>query len=214
MYNAVQQDTFLQSLALAVARNTVGANLPLTDVLKREGVSQQEYANISANNTYQQYLTAYTKELTENGFSFSAKARVLAEDLLPNLYYIARDVDSPAPSRIKAIENLVEWGELKPKENARATMGAGFSINIVLPDGNSQSATISVTENQEPPEGTDEDEEELADHDPSVIEHGSLQQTDQQEPQKLLDHSSILTDLFGPDEATWDELEEDGAYHE
>lgn len=200
MYNAVQQDTHLQSLALAVARNTVGANLPLADVLKREGVSQQEYAHISANNIYQKYLTAYTKELTENGFSFSAKARVLAEDLLPNLYYIARDVDSPAPSRIKAIENLVEWGELKPKENARATMGAGFSINIVLPDGNSQGATISVTENQEL-------EDDHDDYDPSVIEHEAI-------PQKLVDHSSILTDLFGPSEEEWEELEEDGAYHE
>lgn len=201
MYNAVQQDTYLQSLALAVARNTVGADLPLADVLKREGVSQQEYAHISANNTYQKYLTAYTKELTENGFSFSAKARVLAEDLLPNLYYIARDMDSPAPSRIKAIENLVEWGELKPKENARATMGAGFSINIVLPDGNSQSATISVTENQELKDHDDHD------HDPSVIEHEAI-------PQKLLDHSPILADLFGPSEEEWEELEEDGAYHE
>jgi len=210
MYNAVQQDTFLQSLALAVARNTVGANLPLTDVLKREGVSQQEYANISANNTYQQYLTAYTKELTENGFSFSAKARVLAEDLLPNLYYIARDVDSPAPSRIKAIENLVEWGELKPKENARATMGAGFSINIVLPDGDSQSATISVTENPEPPEELEDHDNHGNYDDPSVIEHENIQQHQQTDQQD----SSILPDLFGPDEATWDELEEDGAYHE
>lgn len=150
MHSAVKADVFLQSLALSVARNTVGANLPLGDILKSEGVTEREYTAIAANPTYVKYLQNYTNELIESGFSFEAKCRVLAEDMLANFYHLGRDMDTPAPVRAKVMENLVEWANLKPKKDSPAMAGAGFSIQIVLPeqaqsDQTPQTVTVDVT---------------------------------------------------------------------
>lgn len=132
MHAAVGADTFLRELAVGVARNAVGANEPLPVVLGQLGIVQAEYDAISKNPTYLKYLDTYTRELKENGFSFAAKCRVLAEELLPNLYYIASDKEMPAAARVKAIENLVTWADLKPKENAATLSGPGFSITISI----------------------------------------------------------------------------------
>jgi hypothetical protein len=81
--------------------------------------------------------------MKENGFSFAAKSRILAEDLLPTAYHMVKDPDVPAAVRAKIIENFVEWGDLKPKNNAISTAGPGFSITINLPNtANSAQKTI------------------------------------------------------------------------
>lgn len=149
MHSAVREDVFLQSLALSVARNSVGPNVPIADVLVSEGVTESEYSNIAANPVFVQYLNKYTTELVESGFSFEAKCRVLAEDLLSTQYHMARDMDTPAPVRAKIMENLVDWGNLKPKTAAGAVgNGSGFSINIVLPgtDDPARSASTVVVD--------------------------------------------------------------------
>jgi hypothetical protein len=111
----------------------VGAMRPLQQVLANEGITQTEYDDIATNPQFQSYLTLYTNELKDTGFSFSAKSRILAEDLLPTVYHMARDPDVPAPVRMKSIENLVEWGDLKPKTALNQGPGGGFSITINLP---------------------------------------------------------------------------------
>lgn len=127
-----------------MARNNVGAAEPLPVVLAQEGITQAEYDTITTNPQYTRYLDTYTRELKENGFSFAAKCRVLAEELLPTLYKIATDTDAPAAARVKSIENLVTWADLKPKENASLSAGAGFSISINI---NGSTTTVSASAN-------------------------------------------------------------------
>lgn len=131
--SAVRADQFLRSLALSVARNRVGANRPIAEVLTAEGVTEQEFIVLADNPQFKRYVEAYTADLKENGFSFSAKSKVLAEDLLPVAYHMARDEETPAAVRAKIIENLVEWADLKPKKAVEGVPGAGFSITINLP---------------------------------------------------------------------------------
>lgn len=133
MHSAIYADQVLRGLALSVARNDVGAQRPLHEVLASEGIAQSDYADISTNPQFQRYLTIYTAELKDNGFSFSAKSRILAEDLLPAVYHMAKDPDVPAQVRMKSIENLVEWGDLKPKTATNLAQNGGFSITINLP---------------------------------------------------------------------------------
>jgi hypothetical protein len=130
---AIRADVFLRELALAIARNQVGANAPVHEVLAAEGITQQEYVAISKNPTFSGYVAAFVKELTDTGFSFAAKSRVLAESLLPDVYHLARDQDAPAATRLKAIENIVEWGDLRPKKSAEIAAGPGYSITINIP---------------------------------------------------------------------------------
>jgi hypothetical protein len=118
-----------------VARNEVGAKRPLTEIIASEGITAAEYDQISKNPLFKRYYTQYCKDLQDNGFSFEAKSKVLAEDLLPIAYAMARDPDVPAPVRAKMIENIVDWGNLKPKQGQLAvTTGSGFSIAINFPD--------------------------------------------------------------------------------
>jgi hypothetical protein len=106
---------------------------PIHEIVAGEGLTQTEYDAIAANPQFQRYVDMYIKELKDSGFSFSAKARVLAEDLLPTLYHMAKDDDVPAAVRRQAITDIVEWAELKPKTNQIAPSGPGFSITINIP---------------------------------------------------------------------------------
>lgn len=144
----VIEDTQLRTIALTLARNSLGANVPIEQLLPAIGLAEDEYEALCDNEQFNFYIEAYTKELRENGFSFSAKARILAEDLLPDAYKMAKDREISPAVRAKMIENLVDWGDLKPKNtNANIAPGSGFSITINLPTG--QQHVIKDVENAE-----------------------------------------------------------------
>lgn len=149
MRSAVLADNTLRELAIAVARNNVGAMRPLQDVAAGEGLTLTEYNEIAKNPQFLRYVDIYTAEMKDSGFSFSAKARILAEDLLPHAYHMAKNEDVPAPVRMKAIENLVEWGDLKPKGNQSLQNGPSFSITISLPDSAGGAHTITLDHAQQ-----------------------------------------------------------------
>jgi hypothetical protein len=147
MNNAIIADKVLRDLALATARNNVGAMHPPAMVAAGEGITLVEYQALAGDPTFSKYLTQYEAELKQNGFSFESKARVLAEDLLPTMYHMARDPDVPAATRVKIHENMVEWGKLKPpKSDGAGAPGTGFSITINLPAQGSQGPSTLVLE--------------------------------------------------------------------
>ena len=133
MHNAITADAVLRGLALSVARNNVGAMRPIHEIYGSEGLTQTEYDAISTNPTFKQYVLAYENELKEAGFSFAAKARVLAEDLLPTAYHMARDPDTPSAVRRQIIADFVDWGKLNPKNDVSVAPGTGFSVTINFP---------------------------------------------------------------------------------
>jgi hypothetical protein len=150
MNNSINADQVLRELALAIARNKVGAMRPIADVLAGEGVTQSEYDAISENPQFIRYVESYAKEMQDSGFSFAAKSRILAEDLLPTAYHMVKDPDTPAAVRAKIIENFVDWGDLKPKNSAISTAGPGFSITINLPSTANSSPKTIVLEAETP----------------------------------------------------------------
>lgn len=150
MHASITADQLLRSLALSIARNNVGAMLPLHTVLAAEGLVQAEYDEIAKNPQFQTYVTQYEADLKEQGFSFAAKSRVLAEDLLPTAYHMARDPDVPAATRAKMIENLVEWGDLKPKNSSNQLAGPGFSITFNIPSTQNTPVQTVVFEAETP----------------------------------------------------------------
>lgn len=150
MNSAIQADQLLRELALAIARNQMGANRPIHEVIAGECVTQAEYNLISANPQFQRYVDSYCNDLRETGFSFAAKAKILAEDLLVTSYHMARDPDVPAAVRAKIHENFVEWADLKPKKDQNVLAGTGFSITINLPSTAEKPAETIVLETNLP----------------------------------------------------------------
>lgn len=143
MHPSITADRNLRELALAEARNTLGPNEPLSTFLVQECITLLEYEAISKNPQYIRYLKDYKADLAENGFSFAAKSRVLAEDLLADIYRMAKDTDTPAAMRVKTLENLVDWGRLAPKATAEVASGPGYSITISL-NGSPKTEQITI----------------------------------------------------------------------
>lgn len=141
----IEHEDTLKRLALAVARNRVGPKYPIEDVLLSEGVPQSEFSRFLDDAVFSRHVTAYVTELTENGFSFKAKCRVLAEDAVKTLYHMARDPDAPAASRVKCIENLVQYADLAPKPTLNAEGSAApFHITFNIPQLGDQRASITI----------------------------------------------------------------------
>lgn len=158
MHASINADQLLRSLALSVARNNVGAMRPLHEIIASEGLVQSEFDEIAKNPQFQLYITQYEAELKDSGFSFAAKSRVLAEDLLPVAYHMSKDPDVPAATRAKMIENLVEWGDLKPKKSDLAAAGPGFSITFNIPAVGQTPPQTLVLEAQTPEKPVETDQ--------------------------------------------------------
>lgn len=165
-----------EQLALAIARNQVGEKLPVQEILQQQGVTEAVADKYLSDPTFVAYVKRMAKELTEAGFGFEMKSRILAEEALKTVYKIVNDPDAPDAVRMKGIENLVEWGGLKPKNTAAtgANAGPGFTIQIVVPQAVREAAiaegvqdAIKISTQQRPDvqdaELVDEDTEESAD---------------------------------------------------
>lgn len=125
------EDSTLRGIALNIARNEVGAQKPIENILLAMGIKEERYKELCKDETFVRYVQSYTSELSSNGFSFTTKARILAEDLLATAYQLAVDPDCAAGVRVKMIENLVEWAGLKPKTTVGdVSSGSSFSITI------------------------------------------------------------------------------------
>lgn len=151
----VDRDTELKTLALAVARNRVGAQVPLDELLAAEHVAPEQFAEYMKDPVFVRYIKQFALELQENGFSFRAKSRVAAEDLIKVAYKIVTDDETPAAVRMKGIENFVSWGDLAPKpassQTGNSENGPGIVINIAPPAGyNAQIGTTTLTATQIP----------------------------------------------------------------
>jgi hypothetical protein len=163
MHSSINADQLLRGLALSIARNNVGAMRPTHEIAAAEGLTQTEYDAISQNPQFKRYVDQYETELKDSGFSFAAKSRILAEDLLPTAYHMARDPDTPAAVRRQIIADMVEWGELKPKNNAQVASGPGFSITFNIPSIGQTPAQTVVLEAQNSPNLIENDEKTVED---------------------------------------------------
>lgn len=194
MQNAVKAEVFLQSLALAVARNNVGAAIPIHQVMKSEGLTLAEYHDIELNPTFQRHLAKYEQELTDSGFSFEAKCKLLAEDMLPGFYNLGRDMDTPAPVRAKIMESLVKWGKLEPKTDVMAGGSAGFSININLTQPEMATISLVPTNSDDSEEGLDLEGEFSAESDENDDSSGVLSISDTLAELEALDPNEEFTE--------------------
>lgn len=151
--NPVRTDIDVDTIAFAIARNQVGAKLPVQEVLQDLGMTPDEFLKLADNALFKQKVKSFAKELSENGASFQMKARIQAEEMLKLNWRLAHDPDTPAATAAKIVENTVRWAGLEPKptQTAGAQAGAGFQIvfNIpAVPEKAPQQAVIDVIPTQ------------------------------------------------------------------
>jgi hypothetical protein len=71
--------------------------------------------------------------------------------------------------RAKILENLVDWGDLKPKNTANAGAGPGFSITINIPTVGQTPAKTIVLEAETPQKTSEIEEIEEITEKPTIL---------------------------------------------
>ncbi len=107
---------------------------PLKDVMERFGVSQDEMHQLMRFRPFLYAVKEFQRQIAEKGITFKMKAKVLAEDLLPDAYHLAKNPDAPFSVRHDAMKSVVRWAELDSPPDARNGVGQ-FNIQINLGDG-------------------------------------------------------------------------------
>lgn len=127
----IAREDRMEEVAFALARNEVGARLPLQELLSQEGIDERELQRYLGDAVFQKRVKQLSTELRANGVSFQLKARLQAEELLKKQWMIVHDPDTPPAVAVRAIENTVRWAGLDVAQQGGALEGkAGFSITI------------------------------------------------------------------------------------
>jgi hypothetical protein len=118
---------------LALELAMPGAKNPI-EIFARYKIDEATATQLLQNTLFTKQIVAYRDELEASGMSYRMKARVLAEDLLPEAYEIAKDTTYPASVRADMIQWMTKIADLEPvKSNGKdvAQVG-GFSLQILF----------------------------------------------------------------------------------
>lgn len=121
----------------------------------RFGYTSEEWKVLSVQPAFVMDVNRYRSEFERTGQTFKLKAKMLAEELLANVFVHAMSDDVPVKDKTAALQMLAKYGELEPKTNLTATQGSGFSITINIPSVPKEDAitgTIEGTIVEEPEE--------------------------------------------------------------
>lgn len=103
------------------------------DIFEQHGLSIAEGVALMETPTFLSLLQRISKELKESGTTFRAKARMMAEELLPCAFDLARDPQISSAVRLDAAKSVVKWAGLEPatKDDGK-TAGGGLTLSITF----------------------------------------------------------------------------------
>jgi hypothetical protein len=142
--NAPEASLTLENLSPMIAAELAAGLSDAKTLRARYGLSLEQWKMLGQNKAFRQMLgeaIAKFKGDLNAGARITLKAEILLEDVMPELYHLAKRSETPASERINAVKQLAALagrGEKKGDENARA--GSGFVLNINV--GKGQGVTI------------------------------------------------------------------------
>lgn len=98
-------------------------------------ITEAQLAEWKRHPLFQKQVLQTREELKTTGKTFVVKARAIAEELLEDVYLIAKDETTPALVRLKAVENAVRWAGYEAKkesDDSRAPTDTRPTINITI----------------------------------------------------------------------------------
>jgi len=106
---------------------------PASDVFRRYGIDDAGALVLMRMPLFIDTLKRCRREIEENGTSFRAKARVMAEDLLTHSYLMATDAEAPPAVRADLIKWTAKMGNLEPAvRKDEGGQAGGFQFQIVF----------------------------------------------------------------------------------
>lgn len=89
-------------------------------------ITQEELNRLFHTQAFRRDVSKHEQEIRENGISFRSKAKIQAEMYLEELHELILDAQTPASIRLNAIQSIVKWAGLEPKEEKQT---AAVQIN-------------------------------------------------------------------------------------
>jgi len=110
----------------------LGMNEPI-EVAEAHNLSPEALARLYENPTFRKELAQVSREVRENGVSFSTRAAALAEDGLTTMYHVLHNPETPASTRLAIFDALAKYGKLTPEKAKEDTTNATqINVNISL----------------------------------------------------------------------------------
>ena len=120
-------------IALALARNSLGMQLPVTELVAEMGVDIRHVTQLSKSNTFVDMVKAYKRELSEDGEGIRLKSAVALEHSIKKLYTMIHNPDTPANVVVQGVKQLADMAGIGGKQDvAVVAAGSGFVVNIDL----------------------------------------------------------------------------------
>jgi hypothetical protein len=128
------KETFVDEheLALQLARNALGMQLPVEEVLDRLGIAPAELIQLSKSNNFREMVKSYRSELEKDGEGIRLKSAVALEHSIKRLYRLIHDVETPANVVVQGVKQLADMAGVSKPEVQNVATGAGFVVNIDL----------------------------------------------------------------------------------
>ncbi len=120
-------------LALALARNALGLQLPVAELLQELNIDPYYVIQLAKNKPFTDMVKQYRAELEKDGMGIKLKSAVALEQSIPRLYCLVHNKNTPANVVVQGVKQLADMaGVSKPDAEATAANGAGFVVNIDL----------------------------------------------------------------------------------
>lgn len=117
-------------------------------VAKKHGYSELELMQMHTYPWFNKALSDRRDELEKSGFDFRAKMKMLAEDMIIDVYQAAK-LSNAVSSKLDVAKHLTKIAGLEPAVGANpAAQGAGFSITINF-NGGRETVTLEANKNAE-----------------------------------------------------------------
>lgn len=105
------------------------------DIMGRYGISLSEAAELKKDPYVLRAVESRRAELERTGYTFRTKARLMAEDLMAEVYLAAKDERAAPAFKLDVLKTMVKVGDLEPRPNAPGgANGPSFNISIDLGD--------------------------------------------------------------------------------
>lgn len=103
------------------------------ELAKKYGTTEHEILKLHTQEWFNRLLNEQRTNLEKAGFDFKSKVRMLAEDLVVDVYHAAKRSDAVTP-KLDVAKHLTKLAGLEPTPGqSTAQGGPSFSINISLP---------------------------------------------------------------------------------
>ena len=137
----------LPALSAALALDLAVQSDTAENLCKKYDLTLRQFQSIISHPAFIKVVEDMQQEIGDRGVTFKMKAAVQADMYLEDLHKMIRDTMTPPNIRLGAIQSIVKWAGLEPKQTAgTGETIAPFKLTINMP---SVSAPVVVEASQE-----------------------------------------------------------------